>query len=183
MGKNTPIPDFLVATKSIRSQTARMAASEAVKFFKESFVNQGFTDSSLNPWTKSTSPFAGKRSLYKSGNLMRSIKKETETNKKVVVIADSDYAKIHNEGGYITVTEAMKAHFWKRFYELGGGKGRAKKKAMYCRGMALKKVGSKIKIPKRQFMGNSKELLRILESKHKGLVTSEMLKAFKKIKF
>jgi len=128
-----------------------MAASEAVKFFKESFVKQGFTDSSFQKWPKykyKKKKGTSKRILYASGDLMRSVQKKTETTERVVVIADSIYAEIHNSGGTIT-----------------------------------KKDGTKIVMPKRQFMGNSKALMDHLESKQKDLVTKEMLNAFKKIRF
>lgn len=188
MGAKTPIPEFLIATKAIRSETARMAASESVKFFKEGFVKQGFTDSSFEPWQKSGYPLAGKRTLYKSGKLMRSIKKQTETAERVVVVADSEYADIHNNGGSITVTEAMNAHFWELYYEeIGKGKQtkgkRLSKKAAFYKAMALIKPGSKIKISQRKFIGNSRALMNHLASQHKSLITKEMLNAFKKIKF
>ena len=47
--------------------TARMAAIESVKFFKESFRNGGFTDNALVKWADRKSPLGGKRILY--GNL------------------------------------------------------------------------------------------------------------------
>jgi phage gpG-like protein len=87
---------------------------------------------------------------------MRSIKKQSATLSRVVVIADSDYADIHNNGGYITVTAQMKKYFWAKYYEFGQ-KGL---KAEYCKGLALKEVGSKIKIPQHQFMGDSQTLMQ-----------------------
>jgi phage gpG-like protein len=145
-----------------------------VKFFKESFVKGGFTDSSFQKWSQANTPMAGKKTMYSSGNLMRSIKKLSATLDKVVVIADSPYAAIHNEGGYIVVTARMKKYFWAKFYEFEGGKSYLVKsqkqsnnkanrslnsKAEFCKAMALKPVGEKIKIPKHQFMGNSKALM------------------------
>ncbi len=155
MAQKNKVPEFVQMANEIKKNASRYAASESVKFFKESFVKGGFTDSSFKAWSKSNSPFTGKRALYKSGNLMRSIKKLSASTSRVVVVADSEYADIHNSGGTIVVTAQMKKYFWAKFYELKG-KG---SKAMYCRAMALKPVGSKIKVPQRQFMGNSQTLM------------------------
>lgn len=155
MAQKNKVPEFMQMANEIKKNASRYAASESVKFFKESFVKGGFTDSSFKQWSKSNNPMAGKRTLYKSGNLMRSIKKQSATMNKVVVIADSEYADIHNSGGTITVTAKMKKFFWAKYYEFDK-KGA---KAEYCKGMALKPVGSKIKIPQHQFMGNSQTLM------------------------
>lgn len=87
------------------------------------------------------------------------------------------YAQIHNEGGEITVTDRMKKYFWSQYYKRGlvggmyskakGKKNRQKaesisKEAEFWRAMALKKVGSKIKIPQRQFMGEHPEVEKIV---------------------
>lgn len=173
MAQPNNVPNFRQIANDLKQNASRYAASEAVKFFKESFVKEGFTDASFQKWQRPKNPMAGKRTMYKSGNLMRSIKKQSATLSKVVVIADSDYADIHNSGGTITVTAQMKKYFWAKYYELVGKVTTNKKgavslnksnraigaKAMFCKRMALMPVGSKIKIPKHQFMGESKTLM------------------------
>ena len=87
------------------------------------------------------------------------------------------YAQIHNYGGEITVTKRMKQFFWSQYYKKGlvggmyergeGKKSKQKaetlsKEAEFWRNMALKKVGSTIKIPQRQFMGEHPEVDRII---------------------
>lgn len=87
------------------------------------------------------------------------------------------YAQIHNDGGEITVTKRMKQFFWSQYYKKGlvggmyerdkGKKSKQKaealsKEAEFWRNMALKKVGSTIKIPQRQFMGEHPEVDRIV---------------------
>lgn len=184
MGSKTPVPDFMVAVKGIKRETAEMVASEAVKFFKANFDKQGFMDNSLQPWQKSNKvQGGGSRTLYgsagKGEHLRDSIQKQSVSTRQVSVIANSAYAQIHNEGGSIVVTEAMKSHFWKMYYKVNG-KG---KKAKFFKAMALKPVGSKIKIPKRQFMGNSRTLMKILEQKQIGIRNKELIKAFKRLRF
>lgn len=73
------------------------------------------------------------------------------------------YAPIHNDGGEITVTKKMKSYFWAKYHEAGGqSQGNISKEAEFWRNMALKKVGSAIKIPQRQFMGEHPEVDRIV---------------------
>jgi phage gpG-like protein len=108
--------------------------------------------------------------LIGKGKLRRSIRSKI-VGKSIVFTSTEDYAEIHNEGGEITVTEKMKRFFWAKAYE-AGGKTRTKsgkksksksadkwgKQAEIFKGLALKKVGSKIKIPQRQIIGNAPEV-------------------------
>lgn len=67
------------------------------------------------------------------------------------------YASIHNTGGEITVTANMKKFFWAMFYKNGGKdlkEDELTTEAKQWRSLALKKVGSILKIPKRQFIGD-----------------------------
>ncbi len=89
----------------------------------------------------------------------------------------TEYAEIHNEGGKIVATEKMKAFFWAKYYETEGKQSTNKKgerrqnkankelsqDALFWRAMALKKVGDVVKIPQRQFIGESSELQALLE--------------------
>lgn len=87
-------------------------------------------------------------------------------------------AQIHNEGGDIVVTAKMKKFFWAKYYELSG-KVKYKKngdksnsrsavrisaEAEFYRNMALMKVGSKIHIPQRQFIGHAPEVDKRVKS-------------------
>ena len=94
--------------------------------------------------------------------------------------SDLPYAGIHNEGGEIRVTKRMKRYFRAKFYEAQGGFVRKRgtptralsdggfyawtskmslgPEAEFWRFMALKKEGSTITIPRRQFLGTSPEV-------------------------
>lgn len=177
MGTSNHIPDFNGIAADILSRTPRMAATEAVKFFKECFVKQGFTDRSFQRWPARTSPLGGKRLLYGTGALMQSVRERGVTATGVRVGSDAVYAGLHNDGGTIVVTEAMKKYWWARYYEFAGkvrrtGKGRLSqakgnqtisKKAAFCKAMALRKTGSKVKVPARPFIGHSDALMNSLE--------------------
>ncbi len=124
--------------------------------------------------------------LVQTGNLRRSITGRITSRDSVVIETTEPYARIHNEGGTITVTRKMKAYFWYRYQTVTGGKAadgfsnnlQRKKngaprnnkrnraltaEAEFYRAMALKKAGSKITIPKRQFIGNHPDLEKLLK--------------------
>ena len=189
MSETNRTPNFSVLAQKIKYDTARMAATEAQKFFRDCFQKGGWTDESFQKWQDKKSPFGGKKTLYREGNLMSSIRNTEESENRLVVGSNLKHAEIHNNGGTITVTKNMKLHFWKLYCEILGipkkqkGKktdwndkrnlqltagGKEKKsahnkklnaKAEFCKRMALMKVGAKIKIPKRQFIGESKTLM------------------------
>ena len=109
--------------------------------------------------------------LVDTGNLRRSIKSKISED-RIVFYSELPYARIHNEGGVITVTKKMKGYFWGKYKEATGGFGYTKKgekrqnkhnrqlttEAEFYKAMALKKVGNKIIIPKRQFIGKHPEV-------------------------
>lgn len=109
--------------------------------------------------------------LVDSGTLRRSIRSEIKES-SIVFKSDLPYAAIHNEGGEIKVTERMKRFFWYKYHSATGSFGRRKDgtlrrdkrnnqlttEAEFWKCMALMKVGASIKIPRRQFLGNSPEV-------------------------
>ena len=56
----TPI-NFSYAKENLLRDTARIAAIESVKFFKESFYKGGFIDAALVKWADRKSPLGGKK--------------------------------------------------------------------------------------------------------------------------
>lgn len=184
MPNNNKIPDFNKIAVKVKRDAARIAAIESVKFFKDSFRKGGFTDTAFDKWKAGESPLASNKTLYKHGVLMGSIHKASESDSKVIIESDTDYSEIHNNGGYITVTSAMKKYFWAKYYEFAGSVKRTKKgkvsqsqsnkkvsaKAEFCKRMALMKVGAKIKIHKRQFMGHSTTMMKEFEQLWQGKI-------------
>ena len=98
---------------------------------------------------------------------MHSIRKKEQTNERIVIHADCDYAEIHNDGGEIVVTDKMIKFFWAMYYTF---KGKNNKKTQYFKALALKKSGSKIKVPKRKFMGDSKIMMADFDDFFKGQI-------------
>lgn len=182
------VPDFSKIGTELLKEAHRIAATESVKFFKQSFVNEGFTDVSFSPWKKTTNPMAGGRTLFgngQTGHLMQSIRKTEETPTRIVIESDKDYSEIQNDGGSITVTLQMKKFFWAMYYQFSNKKTYSIKtksenktkqnrtlnaKADFFKALALMKVGSKINIPQRQYMGNSQIMMTIFDTLYKEKV-------------
>lgn len=136
--------------------------------FDKNFQRGSFFGS--QKWPKSSRPGA-KSPLIDSGNLRRSIRGTVRGN-SVAFSSSLPYASIHNTGGTLTVTTKMKRYFWAKYIAATGkktttksGKPSNSKKnrnlsaaAQFYKAMALKKVGSKIKIPQRQFLGHHASL-------------------------
>lgn len=91
--------------------------------------------------------------LQKTGTLRKSIT-SVITGNRLRFTTSEPYAAIHNEGGTITVTKQMNAFFWAKFKETG---------QPHWKRLALVKVGAKLTIPKRQFIGTSPEVERSIE--------------------
>lgn len=138
--------------------------------FDENFERQAFFSQA---WERRKSPIRpGGHILVDSGRLRQSITSRS-TDNSITFYTNEPYAAIHNEGGEIVVTQRMKRFFWYKYYSATGSFGRKKKngdlrndkrnrrlgdEADFWKAMALMKVGSTIKIPKRQFIGRSPEV-------------------------
>lgn len=99
-------------------------------------------------------------SLMNRTGALRSSLRSTVGRDSITWKSSLPYANIQNNGGTIRVTQRMKGFFWSQFY-LAGGKGNGKNlsdDAKLWRALALKPVGSTIRIPKRQFIGYHPEV-------------------------
>lgn len=152
--------------------------------FDRNFEREAFFSEA---WQRRKSPLRpGGHILVDTGRLRRSIQSRT-TEDSITFFTTEPYAAIHNDGGEIVVTKRMKRYFRAKFYESQGGfqrkKGNAVRKplsdggfyawtakmqltpeAEFWRFMALKKVGSVIRIPRRRFLGNSPEVEQAVRS-------------------
>ena len=137
--------------------------------FDQNFERQAFFS---HAWQRRKSPTRpGGHILVDTGQLRRSIHSRT-TDNAITFYTDLPYAAIHNEGGEIIVTTKMKKFFWHKYYEATGSFGRKKDgsrrndkrtiqlstEAEFWKFMALKKAGTTIKIPRRQFLGTAPEV-------------------------
>ncbi len=161
------IPDFDDETKLLEQylgNLARHAAKIAHTHYSNRFIDQNWDGV---PWRGRRAADRGKQRaiLIKDGNLRDSIR-FTSVGNVAIINTDAAYAQIHNEGGEITVTVKMQKYFWAMYYQAkdkiqtkkDGTERKNKANAAANEDMdtwkwlALKKVGEKITIPKRQFM-------------------------------
>jgi phage gpG-like protein len=88
--------------------------------------------------------------LIGSGNLRRSIRIDRYDKESCLIISDTDYSEIHNNGGIIEDTNGQMQKFcWAKWYETGLDMWK-------YTALKLKKDGQII-IPQRQFMGDCYE--------------------------
>ena len=133
-------------------------------FERQSFFNEA--------WQRRKSPANGSgHLLVASGALRRDISSRTDET-SITFTTSLPYAAIHNEGGDIQVTARMKRYFWHRYYEAAGAFTRKKNgspsrskrnlslstEAEFWKAMALMKVGSVVRIPRRRFIGAAPQM-------------------------
>ena len=82
---------------------------------------------------------------------------------KVIVRYNQIYASTHNDGAEIGVTQQMRRFFWAKHLEHKERMGVEAPETEFWKRMALKKPGSRIKIPRRHFLGPSKEVDAIVK--------------------
>ena len=136
-------------------------------FFVENFRKQGFDDKNIIRWQprKKEDKRAGRAILVKSGDLRRSIIRNPANRAALTIKISTDlpYAKVHNDGETInvggrkgsgTITRSIRGNAG--FKDGKFTKGRAKK--VTFQGKEYTTGAYSIKMPKRQFMGDSYNL-------------------------
>jgi phage gpG-like protein len=136
--------------------------------FDRNFARKAFFS---RPWKQRRNADAKGSLLMVSGHLRRSLRSAVK-GQNIVFSSSLPYASIHNEGGTLRVTAKMKKYFWYKYSQTSGsiktlksGKRstsqrnlRLSREAEIWKAMALMKVGSKITIPERRFIGNAPEV-------------------------
>jgi len=167
MSKNFKTPDFSRMWKQLRQDLVEIAATEGENFFHSSFDKEGFTDVAFEPWQK-THEQLGYKILTRGGTLRKSVQTFEESLNRIVFGSDSEYAEIHNNGGIIPITKRSRGFFWKMYEKTGDIKWKY---------LALTKADH-FKMPKRQFIGESKTLLDKLDK----ILTGEISERFNNLK-
>ena len=174
--------------REVNDRLPRKVGIIAVQHFKQNFRDSGFHDGGLRPWKKSQRELRGGmgasaryKTLTSARNHLMSSTEAHIGRGEVSIENPVPYAVIHNEGGTIvsnpTITPKMRKYAWAMVYKLSGRKrGRRGKRAGGSKEaipeeakkwMALaltKKTRIKIraKMPKRQFIGESRELIEMV---------------------
>lgn len=163
-----------IDTREIKRNILGDVRVEAAEQFDRNFERESFFGEA---WQRKKSPVGGKHLLVGRGALRRSIKSRVDAD-SVTFESSLPYSAIHNEGGEILVTARMKRYFWAMYYKATGGFGRRKDgslrrdkknarlstEAEFWKHLTLMKVGSKVKIPRRRFIGAHPELERAVTS-------------------
>ena len=114
-------------------------------FERKAFFNIGWKEAKLNTIGSL---------MMRTGALRKSLRSDIMGNNSIRWESSLPYADIHNSGGAIVVTQKMKGFFWYRYrVETNGNNKNISPVAMFWKSMALKKIGSTIVIPQRQFIG------------------------------
>ncbi len=173
-------------TNFMRHKMPSHAGKIAKDHFQENFRRGGFVNNGLQRWPKSKRELSDGKSAaakYKTllsarDHLYSSIRYAPEEG-KVTVFNNVKYAPVHNWGGTVspTVTPRMRKFAWWKFYS-GGGKGKPDDPdARFWKNLALtKKTKLNIRVPQRQFLGESKELDEKLRNKLDSEVEKIMFK-------
>ncbi|MBY0488183.1 MAG: hypothetical protein K2P85_13500 [Flavobacteriaceae bacterium] len=145
--------------------------------FDRNFERKAFFDKS---WNETSIPNKRGSLMMRPGKLRRSIKSRENKN-ELTWSSSLPYASLQNEGGEIVVTEKMKRFFWAMFFKADGAKTfkRDKDKSVVIRNternkkltaeaaiwkaLALQKVGAKMKIKQRQFIGDHPQVRQRVE--------------------
>ncbi|WP_314808577.1 phage virion morphogenesis protein [Capnocytophaga granulosa] len=144
-------------------------------FERKGFFNQKWPETKLHNRRGSL--------MIRTGTLRRSIRSTIEGS-SVRWTSAVPYAQVHNNGGEIEVTAKMKRYFWAMYYKAtNASKGNKNNKnlpaeALRYKALALKKVGDKLSIPKRQFIGDHPEVKRMIDE----IVGYNLNEVFKNIK-
>jgi phage gpG-like protein len=161
--------------------------NDAVRHFKKSFRNGGFTDATLVRWKKREKKEKGKHRavLVKTGALRRSIRVVKKSFNSVTIGSRTagDYGEVHNEG-YRGV-QYVKPHKRQRVVRsrvrgsggFAGGvftKGKATTVELLGSRGNVKGFTRRVNIPKRQFIGHS----FILKQKLRRKLNTRIVVAF-----
>lgn len=153
----------------VKEKFPRKAGKVALDHFRENFDNEGYVDGGLHKWKdpKRKRQKGKAATHYKTlhsgrNNLRNSLRVRVEGG-KVIIHTDVEYAYIHNYGGNINhpITRkqrvrAMETHISRT------GTGYRSKNSMW-KGLALTgRTSYVIKMPRRQFIGPSRELTEAL---------------------
>lgn len=173
----------------MRQALPKVVGRMAKDHFQDNFRKGGFVNGGLHPWKPATRLSSGKpgvaskyNTLLSGRNHLFSSLKYVPGDYRVRVADDVKYAPLHNWGGTVnpTVTDKMRRHAWYMYYKAAGKKkkiGKSKKKgvpgapqentqAQFWKRLALtKKSKLNIRIPQRQFLGESLELSREIEAR------------------
>lgn len=145
------IPNFIQLAESLQKDIRSYARVYCLRWFDDSFQKQGFTDAAFTPWQKRKEPDRrpGGAILVDTTFLRKSLNVLEEGANSITFGTHVPYARIHNYGGRLTVTQNVRG-----FHRVRNGK-REQVKPHTRKMNAL--------YPERKFIGESKQMMQGLE--------------------
>lgn len=137
--------------EQFQKQLPRLVGTTAVNHSRDNFKKQGYEGNKWKRRKEGSPRNTGRAILVDTGTLKDSIRYWIVSEAAVLVGVDQSkvpYAQIHNEGGTIKITSKMRKFFWVMHNKTG---------EQFWKGLALTKK-THITIPKRQYLGVTKEL-------------------------
>jgi phage gpG-like protein len=193
MAKSFQIKQIEQNFKRVLQYAPGLLANDAVNFFLDSFKRSAWLGNTIEPWQKrkpqtmwgKTPRNQGRALLIDTGRLRRSIRVVHVTNLTATIGTDVPYAKAHNEGLRLGIIQQVKQHT-RRATRLGITSKRTLKTRskvtygrVYTGGSITVKAHTRrinMKLPRRQFMGNSPYLQRQLTRR----LQAELLKGLRR---
>lgn len=166
----------------MRRRMPVIAGRLAKDHFQDNFRRGGFVNGGLHPWPKARRLASGGTDAASQHGTLLSGRKHlynsiqyVPSDYRVRVYNEVAYASIHNWGGTVhpTVTDKMRKWAWRQFYKSAGLRKNSSKKTkseklkaaaanpqaqMWKRLALTRKKKLTVRIPQRQFLGESEEL-------------------------
>lgn len=147
----------------IFNRILRDLRAELTEEFDRNFERKAFFD---QPWPPAKMHNRRGSLMLRSGYLRRSIRSEISGN-AIRFTSSAIFAELQNNGGQIRITAKMRRFFWAMYYRATKksktGARVATPEAAMWKAMALKPVGSVIKVPARKFIGNHPQVNASIE--------------------
>ena len=133
--------------------------------FDRNFERKAFFD---EKWPATKLTYHRGSLMMRTGRLRKSLLSPKVTSNGIIWSSSLPYADIHNNGGEMRVTPQMRKFFWAKYYQTSSATTKKKNgeasssarnrklsiEAEQWKALALKPIGSIIKIEKRQFIGS-----------------------------
>ena len=133
--------------------------------FDRNFERKAFFD---EKWPATKLTYHRGSLMMRTGRLRKSLLSPKVTSNGIIWSSSLPYADIHNNGGEIRVAPQMRKFFWAKYYQTSSATTKKKNgeasssarnrklsiEAEQWKALALKPIGSIIKIEKRQFIGS-----------------------------
>ncbi|NOS92456.1 MAG: hypothetical protein HOP30_11075 [Cyclobacteriaceae bacterium] len=172
--------------KSVMIRVPLLVGNEAVNFALDNFRMQGFQGATFQPWAKRKvswvkSKRSGRNLLVDTARLRRSIRITAMTMDYVSIGSDVKYARAHNEGvNGLGVIQTVRGFKRNKTYldEVSAPRARKAKYEKSIVGQSQVSAHTRrivMRIPKRQFIGNSP----YLDQRIKRVVTAAFMKEIK----